>query len=225
MALAPGAVIEFRGAAPRVCREFGGFRIRLKQTTGNQKSAERRAGESPSNLLQAIAAESRAGEDKQQGNLEVIQASFSNMFHEQFSGSQGALARNGGMMAETQQEQKAVNTKKKISRSTKGKAKAGTSKTLAEPSRKSRSRVDGAEKLRQAADRLVGEHSEELADLLTRKAVKGDLASARVLVALAEHKKPLPEPAKKRRGRAAAILLSEESGWAVEAQTENNEPG
>jgi hypothetical protein len=44
-------------------------------------------------------------------------------------------------------------------------------------SRESRAQVDGAEKLRQAADRRVGQHSKKIADLLVANALKGDLPS------------------------------------------------
>lgn len=53
--------------------------------------------------------------------------------------------------------------------------------------------VDGAEQLRRAADRRVARKSEELVNMLTENALKGDLASARMLVGLAERKKPEPE--------------------------------
>lgn len=72
---------------------------------------------------------------------------------------------------------------------------------------------DGAERLRQAADKRVGRNSEELADLLTAKALKGDLASTRVLVALAANKKPLPERVKKRHGPSLAQRLAAEPQW------------
>jgi hypothetical protein len=48
------------------------------------------------------------------------------------------------------------------------------------------------ERLRRAADRRVGRDSEKLAELLSEKALQGDLASAKVLVALADGKKPAP---------------------------------
>jgi VIT1/CCC1 family predicted Fe2+/Mn2+ transporter len=72
---------------------------------------------------------------------------------------------------------------------------------------------DGAERLRQAADKRVGWNSEELADLLTAKALKGDLASTRVLVTLAASKKPLPERVKKRHGLSLAQRLAAEPQW------------
>jgi len=59
----------------------------------------------------------------------------------------------------------------------------------------------------------VGMNSEELADLLTRKALEGDLASAKVLVALADGKKPRAEQAKKRRGPSLAERLAAQPEW------------
>lgn len=74
-------------------------------------------------------------------------------------------------------------------------------------------RRDGAERLRLAADKRVGRNSEKLADLLTEKALAGDLASAKVLVGLAEGKKPQPEIKKKRRGPSLAEQLAAEPQW------------
>jgi hypothetical protein len=87
---------------------------------------------------------------------------------------------------------------------------------------------DGAERLRQAADRRVGMNSEKLVDLLTQKALDGDLASTRVLVGLAEGKKPRAKPAKKRRGVSLAGQLEAEPEWKAPAEkqgTGNREQG
>jgi hypothetical protein len=59
----------------------------------------------------------------------------------------------------------------------------------------------------------VGWNSEKLADVLTSQALAGDLASAKVLVALAEGKKPGPEPVKKRCGPGLAERLAAEPQW------------
>ena len=75
---------------------------------------------------------------------------------------------------------------------------------------------DGAERLRLAADKRVGRISEKLADLLSNNALAGDLASARVLVGLAERKKPIQEPVKKRRGPGLAARLAAEPEWKEE---------
>ena len=58
--------------------------------------------------------------------------------------------------------------------------------------RKGAARKDGVDRLRWAADRRVGRDSEKLADLLSEKALEGDLASTKVLVALADGKSPAP---------------------------------
>jgi hypothetical protein len=62
----------------------------------------------------------------------------------------------------------------------------------------------------------VGRNSEKLADLLTEKALGGDLASAKTLVALAAAKKPIPEPVKKRHEPSYAEKLANEPQWPEE---------
>jgi hypothetical protein len=64
----------------------------------------------------------------------------------------------------------------------------------------------------------VGRISEKLADLLTNKALAGDLASARVLFGLAERKKPMQEPVKKRRGPGLAARWAAEPEWKGEQE-------
>jgi hypothetical protein len=108
-------------------------------------------------------------------------------------------------MAEAQQES-TDKARKKTGSTTKN-------ETRKRASRGKTARRDGAERLRQAADRQVGRNSKKLADLLTEKALKGDLASTRVLVGLAERKKPKAEPAKKRRGPGLAERLAVEPEW------------
>lgn len=71
---------------------------------------------------------------------------------------------------------------------------------------------DGVEQLRKAADRKVGQNSEELADLLLDQALGGKLECAKVLVGLAEKKKR-KEPEKKRDRRSLAELLASEPEW------------
>jgi hypothetical protein len=71
----------------------------------------------------------------------------------------------------------------------------------------------------------VGRHSKELADLLTGKALKGDLASTRVLVGLAERKKPEPEPARKRSWPTMAMRLAAEPPWKGEQEEDSAEIG
>jgi len=64
--------------------------------------------------------------------------------------------------------------------------------------------VDGAERLRQAADRQVAKISEELITLLWNHARQGHLASARTLMEWAGRKKPRAAPRKKPRGLTQA---------------------
>jgi hypothetical protein len=83
-----------------------------------------------------------------------------------------------------------------------------------------RAHKDGAERLRQAADKRVGRNSEQLADLLETKALAGNLDSLKVLVMLAERKKPRPVPVKKPRRPSLALRLGAEPEWE-----ENREQG
>ena len=109
-----------------------------------------------------------------------------------FRGCEGSrsVAGNDGEMAEALRVLSADVTKEKTSSITKerrpGRARRGKA-----------ARKSGAERLRQLADKRVGRHSKELADLLTGKALKGDLANIRALVGLAEGKKPRAAPVKK----------------------------
>ena len=75
--------------------------------------------------------------------------------------------------------------------------------------------------MRQAADRRVGEKSEELANLLTEKALTGDLACTKALVDLADGKKP--EPVKKRRGLTVAERLAREPQWEGPSEGEEED--
>jgi hypothetical protein len=77
---------------------------------------------------------------------------------------------------------------------------------------------DGAERLRRAADKRVGRASEELADLLESKALEGNLNSLKVLVMLAERKRPRPEPVKKPRVPSYAQRLAAEPVWRKERE-------
>ncbi|MFZ1085759.1 MAG: hypothetical protein WAN35_12415 [Terracidiphilus sp.] len=85
-----------------------------------------------------------------------------------------------------------------------------------------RAHKDGAERLRQAADKRVGRVSEKLADLLETKALAGNLNSLKVLVMLAERKRPRPEPVKKPRRPSLAQQLAAEPAWQEERE-ENRE--
>jgi len=133
------------------------------------------------------------------------------------------VAGNGGKMALIRQDLKSDRTS--------GKTSSTTNKKTGEEANRRRAcqgkagRKDGAERLRQAADRRVGRNSNELADLLTEKALAGDLASAKVLVGLAERKKPRAEPVKKRRGPTDAELLAMEPPWQGDLEEDSEETG
>jgi hypothetical protein len=58
--------------------------------------------------------------------------------------------------------------------------------------KREREYVPGAERLKRAADRKLSRNSAKLAELLTKRALEGDVASAKLLLALAEAKKPGP---------------------------------
>lgn len=88
-----------------------------------------------------------------------------------------------------------------------------TGNTERQTSRRKTPCKDGVERLRHAADKQVGQNWEELTNLLTAKALSGDLASAKALVALAAGKKPRPKRAKKRRGLTQAEQLAAEPPW------------
>jgi hypothetical protein len=113
-------------------------------------------------------------------------------------------------MVVAQQEMRSNNASRKTGRTTKNRRRERTDGKT--------SRKDGAERLRQAADKRVGRISEKLADLLTVKALAGDLACARVLFGLAERKKPMQEPVKKRRGPGLAARLAAEPEWKGEGE-------
>jgi hypothetical protein len=115
------------------------------------------------------------------------------------------------MMDERQQELRADDEGRTTGRTTK-------SRTVERASRAKTSRKDGVERLRQEADKQVGQNSEKLASLLTKKALAGDLASTKVLVGLAERKKPRPEPKKKWRGPSLAERLAAEPEWTGEEE-------
>lgn len=72
----------------------------------------------------------------------------------------------------------------------------------------------GVERLRQAAERRLARKSEELADLLLEKALEGKLEGARMLVALAEKKKPRAKRGEGPwKGKSVAEMLAEEPEW------------
>ncbi len=122
-------------------------------------------------------------------------------------------AQNGRQeMAVLSWESSAGNATKKPRKTTKSKGRARRER----PSRK-----DGAERLRQAADKRLNEISERLADLLKTKALDGDLASAKALFGFAAGKKPIPEPVKKQRGLSYVEKLAREEQWVGKAEGED----
>jgi len=67
---------------------------------------------------------------------------------------------------------------------------------------------DGPEELRQAVNRQIGRNVEKLAKVLMEKALKGDLATTRVMVELAEGRKPEPDSRP-----SVALMLAAEPQW------------
>jgi hypothetical protein len=74
-------------------------------------------------------------------------------------------------------------------------------------------REDGVEKLKKAADKVLGRNSAKLANLLLDKAVEGKLEGARLLVKLAEGKKPPVKPKRTWDGKTYAEMLASEPEW------------
>jgi hypothetical protein len=72
---------------------------------------------------------------------------------------------------------------------------------------------DGVEKLKKAADKVLGRNSTKLANLLLDKAVEGKLEGARLLVKLAEGKKPPVKPKRTWDGKTYAEMLASEPEW------------
>jgi hypothetical protein len=114
-------------------------------------------------------------------------------------------------MAVAQLELRPNNSSRKTSRSKTSRKGNGASRDDA-------ARKDGAARLRWAADKRVGRNSEKLADLLTEKALNGDLASTKILVSLATGKKPVAEPVKKRHGPSFADRLAAEPEWREDSE-------
>ena len=98
---------------------------------------------------------------------------------------------------------------------TSGTTGGATKKSTKKQTRRRRARKSGAEQLRSAADRRVGRNSKKLADLLTEKALAGELAYAKMLVGLADGKKPEPE---NRRLLSLIEELATEPGWVEPAR-------
>jgi hypothetical protein len=121
--------------------------------------------------------------------------------------------------SETKAATKKTNGKAKNSSSAtaKGKSAATNKKSTTGEQKRGGSHAPvkgGAERLRRAVDRRVGKNSEKLADVLTNKALAGDLAFAKAVVALADAKKP--DPVKKPIGPRFVELLAKEPRWEGE---------
>jgi hypothetical protein len=103
-----------------------------------------------------------------------------------------------------------------------------TSRTTKKKTRKTKSggkatSKDGVELLRQAMNVRLVRDSEALANLISGKALQGDLSNTKAMVGLAAGKKPLPEPVKKRRGPSQAARFANEPQWQGEEEEEVEE--
>jgi hypothetical protein len=145
------------------------------------------------------------------------------------------LGEIGGSMGEGRQEFLTDNSKRKTGGTTKIVATKGKS-TPKEANEKGGGRSkaggggkgwgkNGAERLRREADKRVGRNSEKLADVLTAKALAGDLASAKVLVGLAAGKKPMPERKKAGPLRSLALALEAQPQWQGPSEEEEETDG
>jgi hypothetical protein len=91
---------------------------------------------------------------------------------------------------------------------THGKGKGATKASGRGPSLK-----DGAEKLKQAADKALLEITDEAVSELKVKAKKGDVVCVKTLLSFSERKKPREKPKKRRRGKSLAEQLGNERQW------------
>jgi hypothetical protein len=74
-------------------------------------------------------------------------------------------------------------------------------------------RGKGAVLLRRAADKQVLQHAVKLAELLSKEALEGKLASAKMLVGLAERVDVVPQTKPKRQGPTEAQILANDKPW------------
>jgi hypothetical protein len=119
-------------------------------------------------------------------------------------------------MAVARQKLRFDKTRRKSGKTTKTKRGKG-------PSGEETAPLDGAECLRQAVDRRLGWNSEMLADILEAKALNGDLATTKVMVVLADGKKP--EPVMKRHGLSIIEQWAREPQWEGPPDGEEEEGG
>jgi hypothetical protein len=73
--------------------------------------------------------------------------------------------------------------------------------------------VDGLELLREKADQRLARKSTKLAAVLEKKALAGDVPSAKLLMVLAERKRPRELPVKKPSAAAFVYKLETEPRW------------
>jgi hypothetical protein len=107
-------------------------------------------------------------------------------------------------------------TRKTTSSTTKSKKRKRTSGSKA-------ASKDGVELLRQAMNVRLVRDSETLAEAISEKARKGDLAYTKAMVGFAADRQPLPEPVKKRRGMTLAQRLAMEPPWQGKEEEEGEE--
>lgn len=125
---------------------------------------------------------------------------------------QSATDNSGNVTSSTTSDATSGTTKSCTTSSTASSTtRSGTTKSSAKKkTRRRTARKSGAERLRSAADRRVGQNAKRLADLLTEKALAGELAYAKVLVGLADGKKAEP---KNRRWLSMIEELATEPEW------------
>lgn len=131
--------------------------------------------------------------------------------------------RNGEMMVEVKKKTATKSAKKKANCRARNGSRARAEDMSAATRKKSVSEgepgsgeagQDGAELLRRAVNRRVGNASEELARVLINKALDGDSTAVKTVVGLAEAKKPDPV---KRVGPTLAQRLEKEPRWEGKA--------
>jgi hypothetical protein len=119
--------------------------------------------------------------------------------------------KEGGGRRETSD---AANSKEAGSIETGSRETGGTgSQTREEADKEKGENEESTEGLQRAAAALVRLNSEELSKVLLKKAREGSLGSLKLLVTLAERKKPREKPVKKPRGLTLAQQLAMEPEW------------
>jgi hypothetical protein len=83
-----------------------------------------------------------------------------------------------------------------------------------------RRKRDGVARLRKLLDQKVAEHTEELAAVLTNKALSGDVATTRLVVELAEGGKPKVKPRKEKKRVPGLCLVRR---WAHQKEWKKGE--